>query len=330
MTAPAGRAFAPDARRSPPIGGWAATACHGREDGHRPRLPLPLEHRLVLRAKSDAGQRELLVDAFAPLIASVARIYRGSDAVDRGELMQEGAVGLLRALERYDPALDTPFWAYASWWVRQAMQQLVSELTRPVVLSDRAVRQLARIKDAQREYQQQHGREARPAELAAEIGVARDQVERLIAAERKPRGLEEPINGDEGVVGSFGDLLADPRAEDAYDGVPWRMEIDELPHMLGVLSEREQMVVRGRYGLDGREERTLRELASTLGVSAERVRQIEQAALDKLRAEAEDGRRRRLRPRAASAPRARLDDPSSRPTVRGGAGFRQANNADSK
>jgi DNA-directed RNA polymerase sigma subunit (sigma70/sigma32) len=149
---------------------------------------------------------------------------------------------------------------------------------------------------------QQHGREPKPAELAAEIGVGRDQVERLIAAERKPRGLEEPINGDEGVVGSFGDLLADPRAEDAYDGVPWRMEIEELPQMLGALSEREQLVVSGRYGLDGREERTLRELASTLGVSAERVRQIEQAALDKLRAEAEDGPGRRPRHRGLPAP----------------------------
>jgi RNA polymerase sigma factor (sigma-70 family) len=257
----------------------------------------------VLAAKNDATQRAVLVDAFAPLIASVARIYRGSDAVDRGELMQEGAVGLLRALERYDSTLDTPFWAYASWWVRQAMQQLVSELTRPVVLSDRAVRQLARIKDAQREYMQEHGREPTPSDLAAETGVTRDQIERLIAAERKPRGLEEPINGDEGVVGSFGDLLADPRAEDAYDGVPWRMEIDELPGLLGALSEREQMVLRGRYGLGGREERTLRDLAATLGVSAERVRQIEQAALDKLRTEAEEGRARRPRRRSlASSP----------------------------
>ncbi|MEA2247010.1 MAG: polymerase primary sigma factor [Solirubrobacteraceae bacterium] len=291
----------PDAHR-PPIGGWAATACYPYEAGHRPRLPLPLEHRLVLAAKHDSSQRAVLVDAFAPLIASVARIYRGSDAVDRGELMQEGAVGLLRALERYDSSLDTPFWAYASWWVRQAMQQLVSELTRPVVLSDRAVRQLARIKDAQREFMQAHGKEPTAGELATETGVARDQIERLIAAERKPRALEEPINGDEGVVGSFGDLLADPRAEDAYDGVPWRLEIDELPGMLGVLSEREQLVLRGRYGLGGREERTLRELASTLGVSAERVRQIEQAALDKLRAEAEDGHFRRPRHRRLCAP----------------------------
>jgi RNA polymerase primary sigma factor len=269
-----------------PVGGWSATACHaGDKRGHR-RLPLALERRLVMAAKHDERQRAILMDTFVPLIASVARIYRGSSAVDRGELMQEGAVGLLRALQRYDPALDTPFWAYASWWVRQAMQQLVSELGRPVVLSDRAVRQLARIKDAQREHLQAHGKEPTPLDLATSTGLGRDQVERLIAAERKPRGLEEPINGDEGVVGSFGDLLADPRAEDAYDRVPTRLEVGELPGMLGVLTDRERMVVGGRYGLGGRPERTLRDLATSLGVSAERVRQIEQVALDKLRAEA--------------------------------------------
>jgi DNA-directed RNA polymerase sigma subunit (sigma70/sigma32) len=87
-------------------------------------------------------------------------------------------------------------------------------------------------------------------------------------------------------VGSFGDLLADPRAEDAYDRVPTRLEVGELPGMLGVLTDRERMVVGGRYGLGGRPERTLRDLATSLGVSAERVRQIEQVALDKLRAEA--------------------------------------------
>jgi RNA polymerase primary sigma factor len=280
-----------------PFGGRAATACHPQAtDGHPRRLTPAIEHRLVLEAKDDAGRRAALVDVFSPLIASMARIYDRSDGVDRGELMQEGAVGLLRALERYDTRLDTPFWAYASWWVRQAMQQLVSELTRPVVLSDRAVRHLARIKDAQRTYMQAHGREPCPSELADETGLDRDQVERLIAAERRPRGLEEPIHGDEGAVASFGDLLADPRAEDAYDGVPWRADMDELPHIMGALSERERTVVDGRYGLGGGQERTLRELAASLGVSAERVRQIEQAALDKLRAEA-DERRARRRPR---------------------------------
>src|SRR5207253_7791852 len=128
------------------------------------------------------------------LIAGVARIYRNSRSVDRTELMQEGVVGLLTAVERYDAGKGTPFWAYASWWVRQAMQQLVAEMTRPVVLSDRALRQLARVKEARRAHLQAHKREPSAAELAAATGFTREQVESLIATERMPRGLEEPLS----------------------------------------------------------------------------------------------------------------------------------------
>jgi RNA polymerase primary sigma factor len=240
------------------------------------------ERRLVLAAKAQRREaRGELVDAFLPLIVSVARIYRGS-AVARAELVQAGVVGLLKALERFDPARGTPFWAYASWWVRQAMQQLVSELTRPVVLSDRAQRQLARVRNAHGAYLQTHTREPTPGELAQHTGLSRHQVENLIAAERKPRALEEPVCGDEGVVGTFGDLLADPVAEDAYDRVPGRLEMERLPRLMGALTDRERTIVRGRFGFDGPEQ-TLRELAGTLGVSAERVRQIEHEALGKLR-----------------------------------------------
>ena len=96
------------------------------------------ERELVLAAKECRGEaRDALLEAFTPLIGTVARGYRGASEVGRGELMQQGMVGMLRALQRYDPELETPFWAYASWWVRQAMQQLVSELGRPVVVPDR-------------------------------------------------------------------------------------------------------------------------------------------------------------------------------------------------
>src|SRR5260370_24993107 len=106
--------------------------------------------------------------------------------------MEEGVVGVLRALERFDPDLGTPFWAYGSWWVRQSMQQVVSELSRPIVLSDRALRQLARIKTAQRQFEQAGKREATSAELAAIVGLPRSQVESLLQTERTARGLDEP------------------------------------------------------------------------------------------------------------------------------------------
>ena len=252
----------------------------------RPSSARPLRARceldLVTAAQDDADARDALLEAFTPLIASVARTYARSTSVERAELMQEGVVGLLRALERYDATLGTPFWAYAGWWVRQAMQQLVSELMRPVVLSDRAVRQLARIKRTRARLAQANGGEPSITELATATGLSRDQIGRLIAAERRPRGLEEPIDGDQSSAACFGDLLADPRAEDAYEGVTWRVHLEELPRLLGALNDRERAIVGGHYGLDG-PARTLRELASTLGVSAERVRQIEQGALDKLR-----------------------------------------------
>ena len=142
--------------------------------------------------EGDLKARARLVDVFMPSIASVARIYRSAPAVDRAELMQEGVVGLLRALERYDPRRGTPFWGYASWWVRQAMQQLVAEVTGPVVLSDRALRQLARVKDARRTHLQAGGHEPSTAELVETTGLSREQVENLVAVERTPRALEEP------------------------------------------------------------------------------------------------------------------------------------------
>jgi RNA polymerase sigma factor (sigma-70 family) len=240
---------------------------------------------LVVAAQRDPLARGALVEAFRPLIASVARTYARSTSVQRAELMQDGAVGLLRALERYDPTRGTPFWAYASWWVRQAMQQLVTELMRPVVLSDRAVRQLARIKSARSRLAQANGREPSLEDLADFTGLTREHVDHLVAAERRPRALEEPIDGEQGDVGSLGDLLADPCAEDAYEDVSWRAHIEELPRLLEALTDRERAVVGGHYGLDGAV-LTLRELADRLGVSAERVRQIEQDALDKLREEA--------------------------------------------
>ena len=108
---------------------------------------------MVMAAQQGGSrEREQLIEAFMPSIAGLARIYRRSSSVDRSELIQDGVVGMLRALERFDPEFEVPFWGYASWWVRQAMQQLVSERSRPIVMSDRALRQLARVKDAQRTF----------------------------------------------------------------------------------------------------------------------------------------------------------------------------------
>jgi RNA polymerase primary sigma factor len=220
------------------------------------------------------------VNWFAPMIASVARAYRRS-AVDREELTQEGVVGLLRALERYDPERGVPFWGYAVWWVRQAMQQVVSELSRPIVLSDRALRQLARIKGAQRQFEQAHRHEPSPLELAPLVGLPRWQIESLTRADRNTRGLDEPAVGERSKGTSLAELLADVPAQDAYERVDQRELASTVPNLLAHLDERERTIIRSRYGLD-RPAQTLREVAPKLGISAERVRQIEHDALEKL------------------------------------------------
>jgi RNA polymerase sigma factor (sigma-70 family) len=248
------------------------------------RVPPAVERRLVSAAASgDSVDRGRLVDAFLPSIGGIARRYRGCPAVSRNELMQEGVVGLLRALERYDPDRGTPFWAYASWWVRQAMQGLVAELGRPVVLSDRALRQLARVKEAHREHLQAHGCDPSTHDVAEATGLSRTQIENLTAVDRTPRALDQRIGGEDGGGATFGEFVADPRAEDDYLAIFSRMEVQELRDSVpGRLCERERTVLRDRYGI-GCEEHTLQEIATRLGVSAERVRQIEQKALEKLR-----------------------------------------------
>jgi RNA polymerase sigma factor (sigma-70 family) len=240
------------------------------------------EVRLVLAAqRGAANERSELVESFLPLIASVARGYRRSTRISRDELMQEGVVGLLRALERYEAGRGVSFWAYAAWWVRQAMQDVVSELSGPIVLSDRALRQLARIKNARRRFEQTRGRSPSVRELAAAARLPQAHVESLMRTELRPRSLDEPATVESSDARNVGDLVSDPTAEDAFARAPYRAFASELPRLLAQLTERERAVICARYGI-GHREQTLREVAGHLGVTAERVRQIEHTSLTKL------------------------------------------------
>jgi RNA polymerase primary sigma factor len=240
------------------------------------------ERQLVMAAAAgDPDACEELVDAFLPAIAGVARLYRNVAAVERTELLQEGVVGLLRAIRRFDPSLNTPFWAYATWWVRQGMQQLISEVARPTVLSDRAQRGLARIREARRAHAEEEGREPSPSELAALAGLSLEQVQSLLAAERTPQPLDAGAN-DDGPWG-VGETLADPVAEEEYERVMTRLEIETIRDLTKTLDARERAILYLHYGLEGAPPQTLRSIGETIGISAERVRQIEEQTLEKLR-----------------------------------------------
>lgn len=241
------------------------------------------ERELVLAAAAgDRAAIEELVNAFMPAIGGLARRYRSVVGVQHAELLQEGVVGLLRALRRFDPTVKAPFWAYASWWARQAMQQLVAEVAGPTVLSDRAQRTLARVREARREHLQAHGREPSPDELATASGISREQIGRILAAERAPRLLSESIEADDWTAGTLEERISDPVSQDAYDEIIEQLVTDQVRVLTHALDDRERLILNAHYGV-GRPSRTLREIGSSLGISAERVRQIEEQALGKLR-----------------------------------------------
>jgi RNA polymerase sigma factor (sigma-70 family) len=225
---------------------------------------------------TDASRR--LVEAFLPAIVGLANGFPGRVRVEQRELVQDGVAGLLLAARRYDPRRKTPFWAYASFWVRKAMQELVAELARPFALSDRAVRDLARVRAARHEHLQAHGREPTEAQLSLATGLSRAQLESLQAADRAPRGLEERFGTDATVR----EVVVDPGAELAYEHVLDDIEIHAVHGLADRLDERERSVLNAHYGL-GRPAQTLNEIGGELGLTAERARQIEARALEKLR-----------------------------------------------
>jgi RNA polymerase primary sigma factor len=247
------------------------------------RLSAWQERELVVAAEAgDADACRKLVETFLPAIGGVAGGFLRGSGVGRQELVQEGVAGLLLAARRYDAGLNTPFWAYASFWVRKAMQELVAELARPVVLSDRAVRGLALIRAARRDHMQAHGIEPTGEELSDATGFTLGQLESLQAAGRRPRGIEERLSADAEVAATVGDTILDPAAEDAFEQVLDDLEIREVRDLAEGLDERERAVLRAHYGL-GEPVRTLNQIGAGLGLTAERARQIEAGALSKLR-----------------------------------------------
>jgi RNA polymerase primary sigma factor len=238
--------------------------------------------KLVLHAQEgEPAARERLLEQLLPLVESLARAQHVA-GLEHQDLVQEGCVGVLRALARYDPSRGVPFPAYALWWIRQALQEARSDFLRPFRLPPKALRQLAQLKSAHQRIYVDERREPGSRRLAEETAIPPDQVESLLAANPPARSLDEPLAGTENEIGTLGELLADPVSADAYEEVLRTLAGQQMRTLLGTLTARERDVVDARFGFD-RPTETLSKIGERQGISAERVRQIEQLALAKLR-----------------------------------------------
>jgi RNA polymerase sigma factor (sigma-70 family) len=237
---------------------------------------------LARRARAgDRAAREELIRRLLPLVHSTARRYR-TEGLEQADLLQEGIVGLLRALHRFDPDRGVPFAAFATWWIRQSLQEARSDFMRPLRLPPKALRQLSQLKSEHQRIYQGERRSARVAELAERTNIELEQAEALMVADARERRLDEPI-GMDGELGTLGDLLEDPLSAAAYEDVVDAVAGAQVRGLLSRLTEREREIVRARFGFDAPAEK-LSQVGERLGVSAERVRQIEERALAKLRA----------------------------------------------